>query len=259
MPTMRPRWASGASIAAAVTEFDKALAIWPNDPETLVKRGTSLAGQGRFDEAIASYRAATRASARRRHGLSQPRGCPGRPRGIRRGHRHVSQGPEHPARPRAGIVNLGAALLRQGKLDEAVTAFQEALRLEPWNVEAHTSLGAALAMQGKLDGAIAEYQEALREDPDHVPALLNLGIALAQSGRPGEAVTTLGKAVRLEPGNADAHHALGATLASLGRLDDAVAEFTEALRLNPGHAQAARLLAMARSQRGSELPGTGYR
>ena len=41
----------GGKYAEALTEFDKALAIWPNDPETLLKRGTALAGLGRLDEA----------------------------------------------------------------------------------------------------------------------------------------------------------------------------------------------------------------
>ena len=141
-----------------------------------------------------------------------------------------------------------------------MTALREAVRLEPWSAEAHTSLGAALAMEGKLEGAIAEYKEGLREAPDHFPALINLGIALAQSGLPGEALPPLEKAVRLEPGcAAEAHHALGAILASLGRLDEAVAEFTEALRLNPSHPQAGSLLAACRRQLGEVLPGTRFR
>jgi tetratricopeptide (TPR) repeat protein len=246
-------------LAAAVTEFDRALAIWPKDADTLVKRGSSLAGQGRFDEAIASYRAALELRPDDAMAyLNLGAALAGRgeyDEAIVQYRKSLSIQPD---RAQAS-VNLGTAYLRQRKLDEATAAFQEALRLEPWNAEAHASLGAVLAMQGKLDGAIAEYQEALREDPDQVPALVNLGIALAQSGRPGEAVATLGKAVRLQPGNADAHFALGATLAGLGRLADAIAEFNEALRLNPGHAQAARLLAMARGQRGGEPSGTSLR
>ena len=249
----------GGKYAEAVAEFDKALAIWPNDPETLVKRGSALAGQNQYDEAIRSYRAALAlrpddAMAFLNLGAAlAARGQYDEAIAMYRKALVIQ-----PGRAQASI-NLGSVLLRQGKLTPAETAFQEALDVEPWNVEAHTSLGAARAMQGNLDGAIAEYQDALHENPDHLPALLNLGIALAQSGRPGEAITLLGKATRLDPGNADAHHALGATLASLGRVDAAVAEFAKALRLNPGHAQAARLLGMARGQRGRELPGTGFR
>ena len=249
----------GGKYAEALTEFDKALAIRPNDPETLLKRGTSLAGLGRLDEAIADYHAALALrpdDAIAYLNLGASLAARGENDEAVAMYRKVLA--IQPASAKA-YVNLGAALFRQGKPDEAVTALQEAVRLEPWSAEAHTSLGAALAVQGKLEGAIAEYKEGLREEPDHFPALINLGIALAQSGLPAEALAPLEKAVRLEPGHAEAHHTLGAILASLGRLDEAVAEFTEALRLNPAHPQAGILLAACRNKLGEELPGTRYR
>jgi protein O-mannosyl-transferase len=249
----------GGKHAEALTEFDKALAVWPNDPETLLKRGTSLAGLGRLDEAIVGYRAVIAlrpdeplaylnlgASLAARADYDEAVAMYRKVLDIQPGSAEA-------------YINLGAALLRQSKLDEAVTALREAVGLEPWSAEANTSLGAALAMQGKLEDAIAQYNAGLSEAPDHVPALINLGIALAQSGLPGEALAPLEKAVRLEPGHAEVHHALGAILASLGRLNEAVAEFTEALRLNPAHLQAGHLLAACRRQLGEELLETRYR
>ena len=137
--------------AEALTEFDKALAIRPNDPETLLKRGTSLAGLGRLDEAIADYRAVIAlrpddAIAYLNLGASlAARGEYDEAVAMYRKVLAIQPGSAE------AYFNLGAALLRQGKLDEAVTALREAVRLEPWSAEAHTSLGAALAVQGKLD------------------------------------------------------------------------------------------------------------
>ena len=48
---------------------------------------------------------------------------------------------------------LGAALVRQGKYQEAIVHLREALRINPNYGEAHNNLGAALVRQGK-------YQEA---------------------------------------------------------------------------------------------------
>ena len=49
------------------------------------------------------------------------------------------------------------ALATQGKLDQAMAQYTEALRLKPDYAEAHNNLGLALAAQGKLDQAVAQY------------------------------------------------------------------------------------------------------
>ncbi len=54
--------------------------------------------------------------------------------------------------------NLGIALKRQGKLEEAIAEFRAAIRINPDDAEAHFHLGNALNGQGKLEEAIAEYR-----------------------------------------------------------------------------------------------------
>ena len=61
---------------------------------------------------------------------------------------------------------LGADLKDQGKLDEAVAAYREAIRLEPNHAQAYSSLVRALKVQGKLDEAVAAYREAIRLKPE---------------------------------------------------------------------------------------------
>jgi tetratricopeptide (TPR) repeat protein len=82
--------------------------------------------------------------------------------------------------------------------------------LKPNYADAHSNLGVALASQGKLDEAIAQYTEALRLDPDHARAHGNLGLALEAQGRTADAQRELELALRLNPNNADARTALNA-------------------------------------------------
>src|SRR3989475_2871472 len=63
--------------------------------------------------------------------------------------------------------SLGLALVRQGKLVEAVEHYQMALRIEPDYADAHIHVGVALADQGRLAEAIEHYQTALRLKPDY--------------------------------------------------------------------------------------------
>jgi len=63
--------------------------------------------------------------------------------------------------------NLGIVLAGQGRLDEAIKHYSEALRIKPILVEAHNSLGSLLVSQGKFDEAISHFSEALQFDPDN--------------------------------------------------------------------------------------------
>src|SRR5262249_4990282 len=74
------------------------------------------------------------------------------------------------------LGNLGVALMKQGKLDEAAACGQQAVRLEPDNAEAHNNLGCTLEAQGNLTEAVSRYRDALRLRPDFAEAPQNLGI-----------------------------------------------------------------------------------
>jgi predicted O-linked N-acetylglucosamine transferase (SPINDLY family) len=65
---------------------------------------------------------------------------------------------------------MGIALQAQGKLDEAITAYNKALSLKPDYAEAYNNMGLALQAQGKLDEAIAAYNKALSLKPDYAAA-----------------------------------------------------------------------------------------
>ncbi len=56
------------------------------------------------------------------------------------------------------------------------------MRIEPNNAEAHSNLGLALRKQGKIDEAISELREAIRIQPDLAPVHDNLALALYAKG-----------------------------------------------------------------------------
>ena len=57
---------------------------------------------------------------------------------------------------------LAVALAEQGDFEAADKEFREALRIEPNLAEAHAGLARALSAQGKKDEAVQHYQEAVR-------------------------------------------------------------------------------------------------
>ena len=54
---------------------------------------------------------------------------------------------------------MGNALKDQGKLDEAIEAYNKALAIKPDNADAYNNMGNALQEQGKLEEAIEAYNK----------------------------------------------------------------------------------------------------
>jgi len=65
----------------------------------------------------------------------------------------------------AHAVHLGNLLRRQGRLDEAIEAYREAVAREPANVDARHLLGSVLGRHGLREESRAHYLEALRLAP----------------------------------------------------------------------------------------------
>ena len=146
--------------------------------------------------------------------------------------------------------NLGNALKDQGKLDEEVAAYREAIRIKPNFVEAHFNLGIALKDQDKLDEAVAAYRQAIRIKPDFADAHSNLGMALKDQGKLDEAVAAYRQAIRIKPDFAEAHSNLGIALNDQGKLEEAVAAHRQAIRIRPDYAEAHSNLGIALQDQG---------
>jgi tetratricopeptide (TPR) repeat protein len=87
--------------------------------------------------------------------------------------------------------NLGNALVRRGKVDEAVSQYTEALRIEPNLVDAHINLGVALAKQRRLKEAMSHFSEALRIKGYFAEARNNMDRALQKMKRSTGAPKTI--------------------------------------------------------------------
>lgn len=89
--------------------------------------------------------------------------------------------------------------------DEAVDAYERALKADPAHADAHVNLGRLLHEEGAPAAAETHYRAALAAQPDHETAAFNLGVALEDLGRIDEAVAAYQRALALDPDNADAH------------------------------------------------------
>jgi tetratricopeptide (TPR) repeat protein len=103
----------------------------------------------------------------------------------------------------------------------------------PHTADLHAQ-GRAAQLEGRPDDAIAAFQQALADDPSFAAAAADLGAALLQAGQAADAEPVLRLACELAPREATARCNLGSALQQLGRDDEAVAALRQAIALAPG-------------------------
>jgi tetratricopeptide (TPR) repeat protein len=136
---------------------------------------------------------------------------------------------------------LGQALVRLGRVDDAIARFERAVQLAPDAWAPHFNLAAAAAQRGQWDRAIDQYREAARVFADDYATQFNLALALHKKGDEPAAIAEYEKAIRLAPGEPSFHVALAVSLEKTGRIDQAVREYRLSLDMDPDSAAAANL------------------
>ncbi len=123
------------------------------------------------------------------------------------------------------LSNLGNVYRRQRQWAKAITAYQDARRLKPQSADLHNNLGVVYKEKGDLDQALAQYQEATQLSPQHAEAHHNMGVVLKDQGKLDEAARALQQALNLKPNYANAHYHLGLILLWQQRITEALACF----------------------------------
>ena len=133
---------------------------------------------------------------------------------------------------------LGEALVAQGRTDEAVKHYYEALRINPNLVAAHINMGVALRLEGKLDQAMEHFSKVLHLNPNSANAYYEIGHTFEKMNKFDAAVRYFNEALRINPNAARVHHNLGTVLARQKKESEAIFHFYEALRIDPNYADA---------------------
>lgn len=133
---------------------------------------------------------------------------------------------------------LGMKLSGQGRHDQALAEFRQAIKLHSEFPEAHLELGSTYLSLGRLDEAIQAYSEALRIRPDYVEAYNNLGLAYDRSGNFIRALALYTKAIRYRPNDVDLRRNLGLAYFNIGSYSEAIKAYQRAIEISPTDGQA---------------------
>jgi tetratricopeptide (TPR) repeat protein len=185
---------------AATTEWNKAVALDPEDAKARYHLAFALDKQGKLDDAIEQYRKAV---------AFDPNNAP-------------------------AWASLGVALTRSGKPQDAIEAYTQSLAVDPKNALAESNLAAALIETGRTDDAMEHILKALTIDPDFADAHNMLAIVLARAGQLDQAVQHMEAAVAKSPDSVEYRFNLGRILAARHEFAQAIPHFEKAVELTGG-------------------------
>jgi tetratricopeptide (TPR) repeat protein len=101
----------------------------------------------------------------------------------------------------AALVNRGSAYRARGELERAIQDYDQAIKLDPNDVEAFFRRGIAHGRRREFDSAIADFDRAIKLKPDHVGALYSRGLTYSNKGQWERAIQDYDQAIKLSPDN----------------------------------------------------------
>jgi serine/threonine protein kinase/tetratricopeptide (TPR) repeat protein len=182
----------------AEREFLKAIELGPGVAETHEHYGWMLTSMGRYDEAL----------------------------------REVARAKE--LDPVLIQSDMGTALLRAGRFEEALTEARKAIVSEPGSARCHSNLGWALIFSGEGEAGIASLEHAVAISPGATLFLAQLGQARAMVGDDAGARAILAQLRELARDQFVSPYHFAYVHAGLGEKDEAIDWLEQALERRSG-------------------------
>lgn len=185
--------------------------------------------------------------------------------------------------------NRGNELYRQGNYTQAISFYDDSLKLRPDRADTHNNYGLALYATGDHGGALIQLRDAVNLSPAGPYASYNYALALEQkqlqaaaaqyekmlSAKPGDAkvhfrlglanyklgkyeasIVELQKAIELQPNSPDFHFVLAEVFGDNGDYDKAVDQYNAVLKLSPDDVGAINNIGVLFAEKGDEEDAT---
>lgn len=185
--------------ARALADFDQALRLEPSNANVLNNRGNVRRARKLYDLAIADFSEAIR----------------------------IAPGYEY------AYFNRGLAWADKKEYDRAIADFDEAIRLDPTDALTYYHRGLAWSAKGEYGNAVEDFDHTVKLDKGLVFAYRDRGRARAAQKDYAGAIRDLDRAIELDPRSARAHYWRGLVRVETREFDKALADYDAAIRLDP--------------------------
>ena len=201
---------------AAVAQFQRAIALFPEFGAAHYALALSCRALGRRDEAQAAIEQHRRFGARW-PAVADP---------VLASVTTLRDDP-------GALLQRGVKLADAGDVEAAVAAHEAALAIDPSLAQAHANLISLYGRQRRFARAEDEYQAVVALGVNVADAHYDYGVLLGLQERWDDAAVAYGRALALNPLHAEAHNNLGQVLERTRRFEAALAEYRAALQGQP--------------------------
>ena len=183
----------------AISNFDKAIELDPDNSVIYVKRGDAYDEKKQPEQALADFNRAIDLD------------------------------------PKNSMAYRGRGLVHHTKkrLDEALADYNKAIELDPNNAKAYNSRGSYYRDKKRYDEALTNYSRAIELDPNYSSAYNNRANVFREREQLDKSLADCEKAIELEPNSSSAYNCRGNVHRKKNLPDKALADFNKAIELDP--------------------------
>jgi tetratricopeptide (TPR) repeat protein len=196
----------------AISTFDQALLLNPDDTQSLLNKGAMLQQLGQHNEALAIYNRLVMTEPKDALGLN---------------------------------LNKGSVLLNLSLYEEALEAYEQALAnfnqtppslYSPFIlVSIWSGIGQTLDKLNRYEEALFAFNQALEIDPKNDTVWYHKGHTLLDQDQYADALAAFKEAISIDSTKASSWCAKGQALMELGQYEDALAAYNRVLEIDPKH------------------------
>ncbi len=133
----------------------------------------------------------------------------------------LAAAPEHPA----ALALQGIVVAMAGDPERGVALLRQAIQLRPGNATWYAHLSSLCRVTYRMEEALVAGQELIRLDPNNAEHLVNLSLIFSDVDERGRAMACLLRALGLKHDHADGHLAMAQNLLAMGDFDPGWMEY----------------------------------
>jgi tetratricopeptide (TPR) repeat protein len=211
---------SGNALDLAIVEFEKIIALQPNDVEDRMVLGQLYTVKHDPKKAEDQFKTAQAIEPDSEEVILNLARLYAESGDIAHAAKVIEAVPVSDRSPKMELA-LGAAYDQMKQPKDAIAAYQRAADMDPGDAHTLDALGQALLADNQLDEALKQFKLLAESDPEDTEAFVHIGEIQRRQGKYEDALATIRKARKQDPTSLEAGYNEALLLDVLGRFDEA--------------------------------------